>query len=346
MSRAQDADWRTHSESTAGPEFTAQHPKFPVMVAFAAAMISVPFWPVLASSRHGAWSGHGSGHTSLPYHAGATVLDHPRHAGVAWLSQSRPAKSPFVRRAKSVLVPVHRGIAPLANTTWDKPQMSQTVANAIQAAAAAADVDPHLLTALAWRESRFDPIALNDRSSARGLMQFTSGTWLQAIQNFGAEHQAAAYARSIHKDSRGSLAVSDERTRAAILHLRSDPVLSATLAADIIRKYREAMREHLGRQATLTDLYLLHVLGPTGSFHFIDAVAQRPTTSSQSVASLRTLRNAGLLARDGHPLTVANTYAAVQAMLAEQRQHSTQLLSTTVPDQGATPLPIKVSEFP
>ena len=107
---------------------------------------------------------------------------------------------------------------------------------------------------------------------------------------------------------------------------------------------REAMKERLGREVTLTDLYLLHVLGPTGAFRFLEAVAQRPRVSSQSVASLRTLRNAGLLARDGRPLTVADTYAAVRAMLAEQRRHSDQLLSTALPEHRAAPGPIEVSE--
>jgi hypothetical protein len=337
MSRAQDADLRPRSEADAWLR------KLLVMLAFAVSMAFVPAWPVLALSRHGAWSGHGGVHASVPSHAGA---GHPHRASAALLRHPRPAKAHVVRHARPVLVPVHRGIVPLANTAWDNPQIPQAVASAIQTASSAADVDPHLLTALAWRESRFDPTALNGRSSARGLMQFTSGTWLQAMENFGAKHQAATYAGSIRKDARGSLAVSDERTRAAILQLRSDPVLSAALAADSMRTHREAMKQHLGRNVTLTDLYLLHVLGPTGAFHFIDAVAQRPTTSSQSVASLRTLRNAGLLARDGHPLTVANTYAAVRAMLAEQRQHSVQMLSTAVPDHGSTPPPIEVSEFP
>ena len=333
MSRAHNAGLRTGSTST------VRHCKFAVMVAVAAVMIAVPLRPVLASSQHHALFGHGSLQRRSPHHAGAVSVDHPRHAKATLPGHSRRATLRSVRHAGRLLVPVDRGVAPLANTAWDNPPIPQTVANAIQSAASATDVDPHLLMALAWRESRFDPTALNDRSSARGLMQFTSETWLQAFKSFGAEHQPAA-------DARGSLAVSDERSRAAILQLRGDPVLSARLAADSISKYREAMREHLGRQVTLTDLYLFHVLGPTGSFRFLDAVARRPTASSQSVASLRTLRNAGLLARDGHPLTVANTYAAVRAMLADQRQHSVQLLSTTAPSQGTTSPPIEVSEFP
>ena len=52
--------------------------------------------------------------------------------------------------------------------------MPQGVASAIRAAAAQSGVDPHLLTALAWRESRFDPKARNRWSSATGLLQFTS----------------------------------------------------------------------------------------------------------------------------------------------------------------------------
>ena len=300
--------------------------------------------PVLASSRHGTWSGRGGTRPSPSYQANTSAPRRLPHAGAALPGHPRPTKAHVVRHPRQAAVPTHRGLVPLANTTWDNPQMPPAVASAIQAAASAADVDPHLLLALAWRESRFDPVALNGRSSARGLMQFTAGTWLQAVEKFGAGHQASTYAGTISKDAQGRLLVPDEQNRAAILQLRSDPVLSAALAANILRQYREAMKERLGREVTLTDLYLLHVLGPTGAFRFLEAVAQRPRVSSQSVASLHTLRNAGLLARDGRPLTVADTYAAVRAMLAEQRRHSDQLLSTALPEHRAAPGLIEVSE--
>lgn len=107
----------------------------------------------------------------------------------------------------------------------------------------------------------------------------------------------------------------------AILRLRTDPALSANLAVDMLGQQRAALQASLTRTATPADLYLMHVLGPVGSARFLAALDRRPSASMLEVASRRLLRNAGLLARDGRPMTVANTYAAVQNMLAGQRTY-------------------------
>lgn len=221
---------------------------------------------------------------------------------------------------------VHRGLVPLANTTWDNPAVPPAVLDAIQTAAHESGVDPNLLAAIAWRESRFDPDARNSQSSARGLLQFTSGTWLRVVRDYGSEHDVADYAAAIQTTRTGDLIV-PEQVKSAILQLRSNPTLSAKLAADSMKRERVAMEARLGRPVTSADLYLMHVLGPTGAGRFLDALAKRPNESSLKVASFKVVRNAGLLARDGHPLTVASTYAAAETMLDSQHLHSAPLLT-------------------
>ena len=125
------------------------------------------------------------------------------------------------------------------------------------------------------------------------------------------------------------------------MQLRSDPICSAALAADTIQQQRDSMAKRLGRDVSRADLYLLHVLGPSGSARFLEALAQHPTASSRSVAGRRVLRQAGLLTRTGHAMTVANTYAAVESMLAEQQQHSELLLA-----EPASTEPVEVSQAP
>ena len=252
--------------------------------------------------------------------AGVNRPAHPgRSAGLGHAANPGNA----VRHANAM----HRGVVPLANTTWDDPAVPPAVLDAIQTAAHESGVDPHLLTAIAWRESRFDPNALNRQSSAKGLLQFTSGTWLRAVRDYGSEHDVAEYATAIHTTRSGDLVVS-EQVKSAILELRSNPVLSAKLAADSMKRERVTMEAQLGRRVTSADLYLMHVLGPAGAMRFLEAVAKQPNQSSLKVASLAVMRNAGLLAQDGHPLTVANTYAAAKTMLDSQHQHSTLLLAT------------------
>lgn len=233
---------------------------------------------------------------------------------------------------------MHRDVVPLTNTRWDHPAVSPEVANALQLAAEESGIDQHLLSAIAWRESRFDPNAQSRLSSAGGLLQFTNSTWLQLVRDFGARHGAGNYSAEIRKDQSGALDAPDKDARAAILQLRSDPVLSTRLAADGISQQRIRLGDQLGRSATPADLYLLHVLGPTGAHRFLTAVAQRPSASSLDVAGFRVLRNAGLLAQDGRPLTVRNTYLAVGTMLANYRK--------AVMQPSAVPRLTQVTEWP
>lgn len=217
---------------------------------------------------------------------------------------------------------VHTGIVPLANTTWDRPVMSPVVIAAILDSAREMRVDPDLLSTICWRESRFDPAARNHQSSATGLLQFTSGTWLQAVHDYGAKHGAAAYAAIIHRQPSGDFTVDGRHGREEILKLRNDPVLSAGLAAETMARQVAVSRDWIGREPTSTDLYLLHVLGRSGSARFLAAVNERPAASTLAVANPKLLRNAGLLAQDGRPMTVASTYAAVGLMLEALRMHS------------------------
>jgi Transglycosylase SLT domain len=293
------------------------------------------------------------------------ALAAPRHAGRTAHSRSMPIASPHVRRvvhrhhrrapirinlirAESLHAGImHRGAVSLANTVWDNPRVPPAVLNAIRGAARSTGVDPDLLAAIAWRESRFNPAARNRQSSATGLLQFTSETWLRAVWSFGAQHDLAHFAAAIRKDRSGVFVVSDQRMRTAIMQLRSDPALSASLAAESIVQQGKALQDQLGRSATPADLYLLHVLGRNGAARFIQAVATNPSDSSLQVASFKVMRNAGLLPRDGRPLTLANTYNAVTVLLQTQQANLPPLQMADEAGRGAsTAGPIEVSEMP
>jgi len=265
-----------------------------------------------------------------------------RSGSASHASLSHGARSGSARSAGIV----HHDAVPLANTTWDNPQVPLAVRDAIQSAARESGVDPKLLTAIAWRESRFDPNARNQQSSAKGLLQFTSGTWLQVVRDYGSQHDVADYAAAIRTSRSGDFIV-PEQMRSAILDLRDNPILSAKLAAQDMLRHRTAMEAELGRSVTSTDLYLLHVLGPTGAMRFLKAVAKHPSESSLQVASLRVMRNAGLLARDGRPLTVAKAYASTTNMLNSQDARSAPFLASPKPGGSAAPAaPIQVSVSP
>jgi len=295
--------------------------------------------PASAASRHVVHSRHTASIRASSKPVRNAARRHREHS----YTRARLVRSP-ARDA----VDVHRDVVPLVNTTWDNLSIPLGVQNAIQSAAYESGVDPHLLTAIAWRESRFDPDARNQRSSAKGLLQFTTGTWLQMVRDYGPEHNIGGYAAAIHKNPSGELVVSGKQMRTAILRLRNDPVLSAQLAVENMSQHRAAMQGELGRSVTPADLYLLHVLGPSGAIRFLTAAAKRPNESSVEVASYEVMRNAGLLARDGRPMTVANTYAAAGAMLDTHRERSRPALPPVAQAAHDIPAatPIRVSEAP
>lgn len=296
---------------------------------------------VVAPAGHGGKSGRSS-RAPVPHAASADArrfknariasVSRPAHPGRS-AGPGRAAKSGGTVRSAGT---VHRSVVPLVNTTWDDPTVPPAILNAIQTAAHESGVDPHLLAAIAWRESRFDPDARNSQSSARGLLQFTSGTWLRAVRDYGSEHDVADYAAAIRTSRTGDLVV-PEQVKSAILQLRSNPTLSAKLAADSMKRERVAMEARLGRKVTSADLYLMHVLGPAGAMRFLEALAKQPNESSLKVASLKVMRNAGLLAQDGHPLTVANTYAAAETMLDSQHLRSAPLLAAAKDANASVP---------
>jgi len=300
----------------------------------AGSAVTMPGGSALAASRPMAHSGHGHSVRAASRH-----LRNPAR-GARKRSVARIVKAGHVTFHSAAL---HRDVVPLANTVWDNPAIPPGVMSAIQSAARESGVDPQLLAAIAWRESRFDPNAGNQHSSAKGLLQFTTGTWLQVVRNYGSEHNAGRYAAAIHRDQSGALLVSGKQMRTTILRLRNDPVLSAKLAAKNMSQQREAMQAWLGRSVTPADLYLTHVLGPSGAVRFLTAAAQHPNDSSLKVGSYDVMRNAGLLARDGRPMTVANTYAAAEAML---EAHRTRSGPDAPRERGDAANVIQVSEAP
>ena len=268
--------------------------------------------PAMATPTRGAPGARSHAIRHSPRHTQVVRIGYARRIHVRHLHRrggTRPAEA------------LHAGVEPLVNSTWDNPVMPPAVLGAILDATQASDIAPDLILALAWRESRFAPAARSRVSSATGLLQFTSGTWLQVVREFGAKHGAAQYANAIQRERSGDYTFQGAHMQEAILRLRTDPVLSANLAVEMLGRQRTALQATLTRSATPADLYLTHVLGPSGLARFLAALQRRPSASMLEVANRRVLCNAGLLARDRRPMTVANTYAAVQNMLADQRTY-------------------------
>ena len=157
------------------------------------------------------------------------------------------------------------------------------VQNAIASASASSGIDFHYLYHQAKVESGLNPNAQASTSSASGLYQFTEQTWLGMIKNHGAEQGLSWAANAITKGSDGHYHVADDTTRQEILALRQSPETSAAMAGQYASDNKGILETKLGRDASSTDLYMAHFLGPAGATRFLKAKDADPDQPAAAV---------------------------------------------------------------
>src|SRR3954471_6375001 len=156
-----------------------------------------------------------------------------------------------------------------------EPAVPRWLVEPVIRAAQVTGADPAYMLALADKESSFDPQARAKTSSAVGLFQFLEGTWLRALNTYGAKHGFVAAADAITV-VRGRPVVSNPADKRWIMSLREDPYLSALMAGEMINRSRELLSKHSERSLTKGDLYLAHLLGDGGASRLLRLVEQKP----------------------------------------------------------------------
>ncbi|MCC6315353.1 MAG: transglycosylase SLT domain-containing protein [Thermomicrobiales bacterium] len=176
----------------------------------------------------------------------------------------------------------------------------------ITMAAHARGLDPAYLLAAAHRESRFDPNARAQSSSATGLFQFIDQTWLAQFRKDGAAAGHADLARQVQFEGRRYF-VDDEATRNRILDLRRDPVTASRMMAALTADNRDRLRAALGRDPSHGELYAAHFLGAEGA---ADLLRAGPGQSAAALFPAAAAANRSIFyARDGSARTVADVVA-------------------------------------
>lgn len=177
-------------------------------------------------------------------------------------------------------------------------------AAAVRLASARTGVDFGYLYTQAKVESGLDPAAAATTSSARGLFQFTSATWLDTVRRHGAEHGLGWAAKAV-----GGAAARDPAVRRAVLDLRRDPQASALMAGELAGDNAARLEAGLGRAATPTDLYMAHFLGAAGALRFLRARDATPNAAAAEVAPAAAQANRGVFfARDGSARSLSAVY--------------------------------------
>ena len=212
---------------------------------------------------------------------------------------------------------------------------SGRVQNAIASASASTGVDFKYLYKQAGIESNFNANAQATTSSASGLYQFTSQTWLGMIKTHGAEHGLSWAAHAITRDANGHYSVSDDITKQEILALRQSPETSAAMAGEYASDNKDILQAKLGREANSTDLYMAHFLGPAGATRFLRAKDASPDQSAASVMPAAARANKWVFYdKLGNPRSLADVYQRFAARFDQAAPAATG--SSTVQMAGAT----------
>ncbi len=186
---------------------------------------------------------------------------------------------------------------------------------AIARAAAATGVDFNYLLAQAKIESALDPSARAGSSSAAGLYQFTSGTWLETLDRHAASHGMQWIDEAISR-SGGRAQVNDPSTREYLMSLRYDADASSLMAAELARDNAGELRGTLGREPDATELYMAHFLGSGGARTFLSALQTDPGQSAAAILPQAAGANRGIFYDDGRARSVSEVMELMRGKVA------------------------------
>jgi hypothetical protein len=166
--------------------------------------------------------------------------------------------------------------AEAAHSTTDRA----AIIAALREASRVTGSDFHYMLGAAMRESGLKTEAKSATSSACGLFQFVSQTWLGLIKEHGAKYGLGSLAGAISRDASGRYRVADGADRQAILALRNDPKIAALMEGEYARSSRTALESELGRSVCAGELYAAHFLGPGAACKLIALSEQTPDASA------------------------------------------------------------------
>ncbi|NLR71625.1 lytic transglycosylase domain-containing protein [Novosphingobium sp. ERN07] len=183
--------------------------------------------------------------------------------------------------------------------------------SAIAGAAQATGTDFAYLMAQAKLESSLDPSAKARTSSASGLYQFTSDTWLRTLDKHGAEH-GLGWAADMIEGGR----VGDPAVRAQLLALRFDPQIASVMAGELAGENSEYLTGVLGRAPDHAELYLAHFFGAEGVGKFLSALANDPSQSAAGILPAAAAANRSTFYDADGARSVSEVMSVIRARMA------------------------------
>lgn len=216
------------------------------------------------------------------------------------------------------------------------------VVETILHAADVTGVDPVYMMALADKESSFALGVKARTSSAEGLFQFVSRTWLEMVRDFGPKYGLQAEAAAVETIG-GQIGIADDDTRERVLGLRRDPYLSALMAAEMLKRDRAQIEKRIGRELTRSEFYIAHFLGADSAGRFMELLDGKPRQSAPKIFPAAAKANKTLFfARSGRKtrhLSVAEVYDKIDHMIDARLDRYNEVAAVAAPMQAALQTP-------
>jgi hypothetical protein len=154
---------------------------------------------------------------------------------------------------------------------------------AMRLASKRTDISLTYLLNTAHLEANFNPKVKSRTSSAAGLYQFIEQTWLGLVRTHGARYGWGGFGGQIECGSSGHCRTKARSQLTEILNLRYDVMTATFLAAEFARENRDLLAKQLGTAISDTQLYMAHLLGPSGAVRLIRAIRENPAQSAKAM---------------------------------------------------------------
>ncbi|MGD2137800.1 MAG: transglycosylase SLT domain-containing protein [Gammaproteobacteria bacterium] len=174
-------------------------------------------------------------------------------------------------------------------------------------------VEFSFLMELAAIESSFNPAARARTSTAAGLYQFKRETWLDTVKQYGRRYGLGEYARQVEYvvDDKGNRqpVIRNAAVQQEVLDLRFNPMFSALLAAENVKRNMRQLTHSFDREPGRTELYLTHFFGAAGAISFLKALEKHPDRIAGEIFPGPAKRNKNIFRMQTRkPRTVAEVY--------------------------------------
>ncbi len=212
-----------------------------------------------------------------------------------------------------------------------QPPAAETIPHAapLKQASQATGISFDYLAKTAERESRFNPAAKAQTSSATGMFQFLEQTWLGMVKQEGPKLGLTNEAAAISGDS-GRFNVADGGMRQRILAMREDPGVSAMMAGAFASRNGKQLEEAIGRKPNEGELYIAHFLGASGARDLINLAKSNPEAkAASSFRDAAAANKSVFFDRTGRARSAAEVYGNLTASFNQTPVLQTQETAAT-----------------